>query len=183
MIKRLKLQLNNKGLSLIELIVAMLVMVTIMIAVTTVFAPMLQTYQRANNLAEVNTLMDNISQLIMNDIASAHEVFETGRTGTPTITSPAGLTLMFSLRTTHFIDYYLDTVGTIWIDTRGAGEPERMLPLHYYRYWGDGNVFRVNDATFLNNDNGVVTLTLFIDNINDGWSRTRIYTARPVTLE
>jgi prepilin-type N-terminal cleavage/methylation domain-containing protein len=180
---------GNKGVTLIELIIAMLVMAVIMIAATTVFAPMLQAYQRANNLAEVNTLLDNISALVMSDVASATEIFENGRPDAPDPADiePDNLTLLFSIRTTHFIDYYIDDNGILWRDAQSLGEPLQLLPRHFYKFWGDETVFSVDgDETSLelDDDTGVVTFTLTIRNQVDGggWSRDRIYTSRPIGL-
>ncbi|MCL2663351.1 MAG: prepilin-type N-terminal cleavage/methylation domain-containing protein [Oscillospiraceae bacterium] len=178
---------GNKGVTLIELIIAMLVMAVIMVAATTVFAPMLQAYQRANNLAEVNTLLDNISALIMSDVASATEIFEDGRpTAPPILPNPdipaENLNILFSIRTTHFIDYYIDNSGILWRDAQSLGEPLRLLPLHFYKFWGDETVFTVIGAEIsLEEDDGIVTLTLTIQS-SEGWSRDRIYTSRPIGL-
>jgi prepilin-type N-terminal cleavage/methylation domain-containing protein len=200
MLKLIRRIPGNKGVTLIELMLAMLVMAIIMIAATTVFAPMLQAYQRANNLAEVNTLLDNISALIMNDVASATEINPPGRLTAPPPPAPAGLTRLFSLRTTHFIDYYIDANGYLWRDVQGLDEPLMLLPLHFYKFWGATTVFRVvvdppapDDpadpvgdplTSLVEGANGVVTFTLTIRNQvdGDGWSRTRTYTTRPIGL-
>ena len=182
---KIKLLLNSKGITLIEMLIAMVVMIVIMTAVTSIFAPMLQTYQRANNLAEVNTLLDNISALIMDDVASATE-FPADPAAPTTI--PAGLTHLFRIRTTFFIDYYLDDEGLIWRNipgwNEGEDEPIELLPRHYYRFWGDETMFHFEDAAdiTLANVNGVVTLNLNITNREDGWTRDRLYTARPIGL-
>jgi len=183
MIKRMKHIFNKKGVTLIELLMSMLVMAIIMIAVTTVFIPMFRAYQRANNLAEVNTLLDNISTLVMNDVA--------GITDPPDLT-PATVTLddgtvlnrLFRLQATFFIDYYLDNAGIIWRSVQDM-EPMPLLPHHFYKFWGAaGNetVFTVAacDLTF-DPLTGTVELELAIESI-DGWTRDRVYTARPLLL-
>jgi len=182
---------GKKGVTLIELIIAMLVMAIIMIAATSIFAPMLQAYQRANNLAEVNTILDNISALVMSDVVSATEIEPPGR---PAVL-PGGLTRLFSIRTSFYIDYYIDNDGILWRDVQSLDEPSILLPLHFYRFWGDTTIFRVEvdpadptdpALTRLESDaNGMVTFTLTIRNQVDGingWSRSRTYTARPIGL-
>ncbi|MCL2820897.1 MAG: prepilin-type N-terminal cleavage/methylation domain-containing protein [Oscillospiraceae bacterium] len=205
--RRLRLLFCEKGITLIELLVAMVVMIVIMTAAVSIFAPMYQAYQRANNLAEVNTLLDNISALIMDDVARATDISTVAApvagVGLPpnlpaepaTPTSPArpALTGLFRIRTTFFIDYYIDATGILWRNipnwSSGDDEPLRLLPLHYYRFWGDGQtVFSVDNCELevelhpvTGDPTGIVTLNLTIAS-TDGWIRDRLYTARPIGL-
>jgi len=188
MIKCFKRIFNKKGVSLVEMIVAMLVMVTIMISVTTVFAPMLVTYQRASNLAEVNTLLDNISAFIMDDVSRAVEIAVPAPPlqvvpDPDDLTQNFDLTPLFRIRTTFWNDYYLGPDGTLWLNVQGLDAPVRMLPRDFYKFRGADTVFRVVQPTALavNAANGMVTLTLTIESI-DGWQRDRTYTARPIGL-
>ncbi|MCL2198590.1 MAG: type II secretion system GspH family protein [Defluviitaleaceae bacterium] len=71
---KIKKALNNKGMTLIELIVSMLVFSIIMIAATAIFIPIYRAFERANTFAEANTLLDNIATVIMYDIANATEI-------------------------------------------------------------------------------------------------------------
>ena len=71
MIRRLR---NKKGMTLTELIVAMLVMSIIMLAVTTVFLPIYNAYVNANELAEINSLLNSLSSYVMSDLENAREV-------------------------------------------------------------------------------------------------------------
>jgi len=182
MVRNIKQVINKKGVTLIELIVAMLVMVTIMTAVSTVFMPMFQAYQRASNLAEVNSLLDNISSLIMNDVSSATEI-----TIPDTPPVPGGgpvLTLLFGMRASFFIEYYIDGDGILWRGVQDE-EPIRLLPLDYYKFWRTADtvtVFSVSECRLIHNAAaGTVTLELEIESL-DGWSRDRTYTVRPLRL-
>ncbi|MCL2002829.1 MAG: prepilin-type N-terminal cleavage/methylation domain-containing protein [Oscillospiraceae bacterium] len=83
MLKRLN---NQKGVTLTELIVAMLVMSIIMLAVTAVFLPMYNAYINANSMAEVNNLLNALSSVIMNDIEDAEDIDWDDDDGTLTIT-------------------------------------------------------------------------------------------------
>ena len=62
---------NKRGVTLTEMIVAIAVFSIMVVAVTTVFAPMMNTFRRANNLAEANTLLDNIAAIMLADLNSA----------------------------------------------------------------------------------------------------------------
>ena len=65
---------NKKGMTLIEIVVGSLLFSMVVITVSAVLAPMMTAYMRANNIAEYNTLMDNIGNMIVSDIAQASEV-------------------------------------------------------------------------------------------------------------
>jgi prepilin-type N-terminal cleavage/methylation domain-containing protein len=86
----LKRVLNQKGITLSELIVTMLVMSIIMLAVTTVFLPMYNAYVNANEMAEINALFNTISALVMDDVENAGEIDDSTFTlkygGAPSIT-------------------------------------------------------------------------------------------------
>jgi len=62
---------NNKGFTLTELIVSMLILSVITVSVSAVFAPVLKTYEQANNLAERNTLLNNAANQIIGDLSEA----------------------------------------------------------------------------------------------------------------
>jgi prepilin-type N-terminal cleavage/methylation domain-containing protein len=82
MLKRLN---NKKGVTLTELIVAMLVMSIIMLSVTSVFMPMYNAYVHANDMAEINNLHNALSSVIMNDIENAWDIGWVGGTRTLSI--------------------------------------------------------------------------------------------------
>lgn len=71
MIKLLK---NKNGMTMIELIVGMLVFSIIAISASTILVPTLRAYAKANDLAEINTLLDNLSAEVLDDISRATEV-------------------------------------------------------------------------------------------------------------
>jgi len=177
--------LNKKGVTLIEMIVAMVVMVIIITAVSSIFAPMLMTYQRASNLAEVNTLLDNISAIIMDDVSRASEILPADPNEDTTVEQDTGpdivLTHLFRIRTTFWNDYFLGNDGTIWLSVQGLEDPIRILPRDFYRFWGeDETVFRITECDLVVAV-GVVTLDIEVTS-RDGWRRDRTYTARPIGL-
>jgi len=176
MINRIKSALNNKGFTLLELILSMVVLSLIMIAVTAVFVPMLRTFERANNLAEANTLLDNLSALIMEDVTSATSF--SADPGTSVIDVHGEINdVIFIVRTSYFIEYYVDSEGILCRRAPGLNGP--VLQKDFYKYRGEGTVFSI-DATGSVND-GVVSITLTLT-ADFGWSLTREYSARPVGL-
>jgi len=68
----LKKMLNdNKGLTLVELIIGVMIFAVITTSAMSIFMPMMRTMMRANEISEYNTLFDNIATLIINDLSSS----------------------------------------------------------------------------------------------------------------
>ena len=180
MIKRIKQVLNNnKGLTLFEMLLAMIVFAVITLAAVSVFAPAINTYVRANNLAEVNTLLDNVAGLIMEDVASMTDEI----TGGPQ--------LPFTIFTTRDVVYNVNTDGMI---TRNGvalfdeGFLRRMsmsAELAEVHDFAEGEVHDFLDGMDddeLSAFDGVFALRLTL-NADDGWTTTRYYMARPVAMQ
>ena len=161
--------LNNKGVTLIELVVAMMVLSIIMISVTAVFAPILRSFERANNLAEANTLLDNLSALIMDDVGSATAIPLQGSTAS------GG----FAVKTAYDVFYYGDADGILWRKVPGFAGP--VLQKDFYKYRGDDTVFSVAADCDFDEASGLVTITLTLS-ADFGWTLERVYTAKPVGL-
>ena len=73
-IKRLKQVLNNKGLTMVELLVGLVVFAVIATSVLTILVSSLGTYFRARDYSEINGLMNDISVRIMDNLVSATAV-------------------------------------------------------------------------------------------------------------
>jgi len=71
---------NKKGITLVELMVSMLLFTIIAAAVSAILMPMLNSFARANELAECNTLLDSVANVITRDLSKATE--EIGALGT-----------------------------------------------------------------------------------------------------
>jgi prepilin-type N-terminal cleavage/methylation domain-containing protein len=189
----LKPVINKKGVTMMELIVSILVFTIIMAAATSIFAPMLRGFQRANNLAEANTIMDNIATFILDDIRRADTprpqepiYYFTLRENAPPAPSPPPTTDPVSGNARLHIIYnplpvsnivYEAIDGRIWRAHRG----NEAIPLF------DDGFYRGTEVTFSwewfrsGPKNGLVELTLSISH-PDGWQRDRVYTARPLGL-
>jgi len=93
--------LSKMGMSLMEILVGSLMLALILMAVTSVVAPMMMAFYRANDFAEYNTLLDNVGNRIVSDMAQASSVTFAGGNLILTInsedvtynTSPEGLLL------------------------------------------------------------------------------------------
>jgi len=159
---------NKKGVTLIEMIVSVFVLSIILVAITTMFIPVLQTYARANNLAEANTLLDNISLLIMEDVANATSV--TPGPADPDIVLPDET--LFTIKTSYYIEYYTNASGILCRRTGVFDAP--LLPADFYKK------NRVTAACTIDSSLVTITLTLYAA---DGWEHERSYSARPVGLQ
>lgn len=100
-----KLLRSSKGVSLMELVVAMMVFSILVMAVSTVFLPMLQTYYHAVDFAETNPLLDEISNTLLTDINQANAISVVNETdGRMTLTlnikraGYAAFTVVYSLQ-------------------------------------------------------------------------------------
>jgi type II secretory pathway pseudopilin PulG len=160
MLKRLK---NTKGASLTELIVGMLVLSIIMLAVITVFLPVYNAFVHANNLAEVNNLLNALSSVIMSDIESARAAPEQDPgTGILTIPIRSG-------------------VAPVEYDA-----PTGLLTRHGAEVFDTGFYKRKTVAIDLQDDgaiSGIVEVTLTIFDRDGFEMATRTYAARPMGLQ
>ena len=68
------LKKNNDGFSLIEMLVVIMLMMIMFSIVSSIFVVSLRLHTRANELAEVNTLLDNLSAIMLDDISGATEI-------------------------------------------------------------------------------------------------------------
>jgi type II secretory pathway pseudopilin PulG len=168
-----------------ELIVAILVFVIVMAAVTSIFAPMLRGFQRANNLAEANTLLDNLATLMMADINNARYIYpHNGDTQQPDPEDPT--IQQFLTITTTF-----DVIYSIELDEDDDNDPEHGIVMLRIPITGESDFplleeqyYRGATVSFSwdwDNTTGLVELTFELTH-PDGWIHQRTYTARPVGL-
>ena len=139
----------------------------IMVAVTTVFGPMLNAFRRNNRLAEANPMMDNIAMLMLDDLTGANSISNDGDADTGDV-----LTITHTAYTVHYRLY--------------NGEIQRNIPesdLPGFRPLFDVGFYRGNDINFeWETDGEYFTLTLTLTSSFDNWTRTREYTVRVVGL-
>jgi hypothetical protein len=153
-----------------ELIVAMLVLAIIMLAVTTVFLPIFNIFVHTNNMAEVNTLMNSLSAVIMSDVENANGAIRDAESG-------VGILIP---RINGHIEY---TGGGLLLRN---GTP--VFAEGFYRR-KEVEIFPiVDDEGEVIIINGVVTITLVIwqtDRAGDrqGMMATREFAARPVGMQ
>ena len=62
---------NNRGATLIELIVGMIISVIVLAAASAVMAPMMRVFMKSNELAEMNLLLETLSGYIIADMNRA----------------------------------------------------------------------------------------------------------------
>jgi hypothetical protein len=170
---------------MVELIVAILVFTVIMAATTSVFAPMLEGFRRANNLAEANTLLDNLAAHMLADINSAVYVSSFGLAspspieGTPSLVPGAGA---FTIRTPRIITYSINVNGHIMRDIPSCVLDTGPQPLFAEGFYRGAIGARVEEIEWSwEPSNGLVEVTITLSHA-DGWAHQRTYTTRPVGL-
>ena len=166
--------LGSKGVTMVELIVAMLVLSILTVSITAVFMPMYKFYERANDFAEVNTLLDNLSEIILADVASARWV----QGGTASKGNG-----FFTITTSFHIVYTLSSDGVL-IREADTGSESAALPVLDSGFYRN---MRLDSVTCSSSD-GIVSITLrlsYSDSANAGsgssWDRT--YSARPIGMQ
>ena len=65
---------STAGMTLIELMIGLVVFAIVSTAASAIMLPILNAYVNANELAEINTLMDNLSAELLSDLADATAV-------------------------------------------------------------------------------------------------------------
>jgi len=170
---------NKKGVTLMEMIVVLFVLSMIMVAVTSIFAPMLQTFRRANNFAEANPIFDNIAMLMLHDINSALEVRPALQGGA----SDENEWDVVIQTVTHRIAYrMMDDVPSPVTGNTVTVIQRNLIEIGIIEYLFDVNFYRGKRITFeVEEHDGLVELTLFMTS-PDGWNRERTYVARPPGL-
>jgi len=169
---------DNRGFTMMELIISMVVLSLITIAVTAVLAPVLQTFERANNLAEANTLLDNLSTIVMNDVANATAI-DANPNAVIIDTYGEPVYVIFIIRTSYNISYYTDSRGILCKETFGFREP--VLQRDFYKYNGERTVFRIEAGCDVDEAAGLVTITLTLQ-ADFMQPLTREYTSTPLGL-
>jgi prepilin-type N-terminal cleavage/methylation domain-containing protein len=169
-----KRALDSKGVTMMELIVAMLVFSVIMAATSAVFAPILRSFIRANNLAEANTMLDNLSAIILADINNASGV----TLPAIGIDPPGGDTAngdTLTINAGFVIEYDVNGGGHVIRNTPFGSGP--VLDPRYYRDAWVSFSWEWDPE----DPNGLVALTFTVSH-PDGWTHTRTYAARPMGL-
>jgi len=102
MIRVLKELRSNSGLTLMELLVAALLFAIIAATAMMVITPIMLAYSRANSLAEYNTVLDSVGNVIVSELAGARQnplpVFDGDSL---TFTSGSGSVVIFDFEDGH----------------------------------------------------------------------------------
>jgi prepilin-type N-terminal cleavage/methylation domain-containing protein len=159
---------NKKGLTLVEMMVAMLVFTIIVGAVSVVFAPLMHTVFRSKEMSEVNALLDKLSIDIISDLADMN---------TDIVIPAGGLDLAVSsleIRTSRVDVTYSIDAGGFLRKTDHTGVNVGIIDDSYYKNKTVGITVTRSESTF------TATLTLFDRDGNP--MAARPYTVRPLAL-
>ena len=178
MSKRIRRVLNKKGVTLMELIVALLVFSLILTAVTSIFGPFLRAHIRANDFAEANTLLDNLATIIMNEVNNSTGFEESeGRIGNPDPSSdmysftPAPLG-MWEIGNMQGMAFRIGNDILEWSAQGGVWQP--LLDQNFY-------VGKALSIGWSETD-GLVSVTIRLQQVDGWWQLERTYMARPLGM-
>lgn len=164
----LKILSNKKGMTLMELIVGMMLFAIVAGTVSAILVPMLKAYTKANEIAEYNTLLDNIANQIIADLLQS--------TDDPLLnnTKPS---IMIT------IDNYADVLYEIDdnIDSVNYGALLRNgTPVFTKKFYKSNSVSFVCELE--SGADKAYKLTVTISSDKDGSSISRDYAVRPLVL-
>ena len=162
-----KILKSKKGFTLVELIVCMVVLSVITTTVAALLGPMLSFYARANDLAESNTLVDNIANYIISDLSHA-----TAPIPDSAIDRDNGNNLGITVNYPGDVVFAVDAAGVL---TRNNS---RVLSKDFYKNKS------VSITTGPGDSSGVylLTVTITLDRDNDREMVSRVYAVRPLAL-
>jgi len=104
MIRVLKALRSNSGLTLMELLVAALLFAIIAATAMMVISPIMLAYSRANSLAEYNTVLDSVGNVIVSEFAGARpNPAPVPGPNTLTFTAGSGSEVIFTIYNGHLI--------------------------------------------------------------------------------
>ena len=174
-----KLLRSKRGVTLTELIVAMLVFSILLLTASAVFSPMLRVYYQTVDFAETNPLLDEISNVMLADINEATQITVTG--GVLEVTRKrAG----FAAYTVQFL---FDNNGFLCRSVNGTSVPV-YDPQYYRGLFSRGKTVRVTytdraDAPLSGSVTGAFYIRVaVVDSGTGNESVTRRYAANPLCL-
>jgi len=122
----MKVLKNKKGITLVELLVGLLLLSIIVAAAGSTIAPMLKVYSKANEIAEWNTLLDNLANQMVSDLSEMTVPIEDQPGAGPwsdNITFTAGW---------RTITYTVDANGML-LKSINSAAPHLVLPADFYK--------------------------------------------------
>lgn len=161
----------QKGMTLVEVIVSILLFAIISTTAAAALSPTVTAYRNANTLAEMNTLLDNLSEELLSDIGNARE-----------ITISADEINIKADATT--LTYGVNDAGLLY---RGS-ETTLVLPERYYKR-KTMTIFFLNadeenelNGTYAQGSNLAFRVKLVIRNVDGSELVSRCYAAKPLGL-
>ena len=144
---------NKKGMTLVEVVISLIIMSLIAVSVSQLMVSFTTLYARVNSIAETNTIFDNISNEILNDLREAKSVAINGD----------------EIR----IQKQMTTVKYDVHDERVRRNGADVFKKEFYKNKTVGLSFEENTGT--------VTFTIFLT--SDGAEIDRSYVVRPLGMQ
>jgi len=122
----MKVLKNKKGITLVELIVGLLLLSIIVAAAGSTIAPMLKVYSKANEIAEWNTLLDNIANQMVSELTEMTEAVDIDAL------PGAGANNISFIAGWRTIEYTVEADGMLRKSINSA-VPHLVLPADFYK--------------------------------------------------
>ena len=164
---------DKKGMTLMEILAGSLLFALVVITVSSILAPMMMAYTRANDIAEYNTLLDSVANHITGDIAQAVIPLDiNGGGNNVTITTRTGV-FRYTIRAKGGAGSA--DRGILQV-SEGGGTARDVFSESFYR--------RMSVAFSVVLDDDVYILTMVISpDRDDGSGFSRDYSVRPMMLQ
>jgi prepilin-type N-terminal cleavage/methylation domain-containing protein len=171
----MKVLKNKKGITLVELMVGLLLLSIIVAAAGSTIAPMLKVYSKANEIAEWNTLLDNLANQMVSDLSEMTVPIE-DQPGAGAGPWSDNITFTAGFRT---ITYAVSKDNPLWDDGMLERNGILVLPEDFYKRKIVS--FILNDAG--NHGEIAYMLTVRIEpSDGEGATISRDYAVRPLVL-
>ncbi|MCL2617597.1 MAG: prepilin-type N-terminal cleavage/methylation domain-containing protein [Defluviitaleaceae bacterium] len=182
-----KVRRCRKGVTLMELVVAILVFSIILVATTSVFQPILQAHLRSTDFAEANTLLDNIATLVMESVNNSQGFAQPeGRLGV-SINPPDPNSALYGLTQRDYWEVGTTAQGMTFRINSGGVLEWRIdgpggTPGNWYSVIDPGFYVNKNLLIGWTSDSGLVTVIIRLEHDQGWWQMERAYAARPLGM-
>jgi len=163
---------DNRGMTLIELMVGMMIFAVITTSALSIFMPMMKIMMRSTEISEYNTQFDNVANLVINDLSSSTgpAVVNRSAPGQPLVR------LLIEIDYPGAVVYEYDANGILL---------RNGIPLLPERFFGWTSVVLECINIFEDDDDIdaiVYHLSVSLLGINDDTGVSRTYVVRPLAL-
>lgn len=162
----MKLLKDKKGTSLMELMVAMIIFAMIATSVTMILVPTLREYGRATELAQINSMVNNVGNEISSDLSQSTE--------SATIQALNTIDIQMANNQVTYTSQGTSNGRSQLMRSYNGGSPSPVFAAQYYRDKGVVVSYTEEDKTY--------TIEVALYDENDELLVSRNFIVRPLIL-